>query len=110
MGPDLEGTTMAQHTPGPLELDPTEPLAIRSPDWGGIAHVYNEPRENGALMEMARANAARLVKCWNAHDELVAKLEAVEMVVQIAAKNHYAVDWTRVRAEVQAALAKARGE
>lgn len=73
--------TQTAHTPGKLKIDGSSSICHGHGDYGetldlkisndlicGVSDGYNKPAE------WQRANAARLVLCWNSHDELVAAL------------------------------------
>jgi len=51
---------MSKYTPGNWRVDSEDPFAIIDEDGSGIAHVYNEPAEVKALMDMMK-DYARLI-------------------------------------------------
>ena len=68
--------TTVEYTPGQikvLRINPDGAITIGREDCPHIASVRfsQNPKLSRAMGE---ANAARLVKCWNCHDELVAAL------------------------------------
>lgn len=80
--------TEPKHTKGKVRADFRNwesgiPFGIVVPYKGScipIADVCGFPPYSAPVKEIIEANAARLVKCWNNHDELVEALEATKIL------------------------------
>ena len=90
--------TKAKHTPGPLHIDGDmlrdqhgRPVSQPMMGWG---------------TEMHKANSARLVKCWNMHDELLEALRAVYKDMEL---QNVTGGSDELNGIVQAAIANAEG-
>lgn len=94
----------ATHTPTPWTIKPNQKYLIvagvPNMDKGRVASCasYDHSSE-------AEANAAHIVRCVNAHDELVLNLRAAEAYIKVVA-DHTGLEPT-VLLRIRAALAKA---
>lgn len=112
-----------KHTPGPWELrtDRSEyRIYARGQNVSGVVARINTDWPFPEQQAEQRANASHIVKCVNAHDELVEALERseyrLESIIEFlerhcagenaTAKRNIALS---IQAELSAALAKARG-
>lgn len=113
---------MSEHTKGKLSLNnyhfPYQYLVIRTgpndndsnPGKRLICHISgnNKPKTE------AEANAARLMKCWNLHDELVEALKKAESYLRVRTKKQSKFSIPRlvdkIIEECQAVLAEAEKE
>lgn len=65
-----------KHTPLPWNISDDDEFEIVNDEWGGIALIFNEPAEVESFLEMARANAAFIVRAANNHDRLIEACKA----------------------------------
>lgn len=96
-----------KHTPGKLRYDPAcEDLRV------GAFFVASIPATVVQHKEMQRANARRLVQCWNAHDDLVAAgKELLEAFDNAERSAHERACYLQLAvASIRDAIAKATGE
>lgn len=75
-----------EHTPGPWIIDPAYPSEVQTSDLNTICSVWHAHAAGETItvrgvlecsLEESAANAAFIVRACNAHDDLVAALEAV---------------------------------
>lgn len=62
----------SKHTPGKLEKGSIKGWEL----WIGVDHHIADVH---GQLDKRRANAERLVKCWNSHDDLLKACEAVQV-------------------------------
>jgi hypothetical protein len=88
----------AQHTPTPWQV-----ITVR-----GATQVSGNGKIIASIVQPAEANAAHIVRCVNAHDELVAALQLAQKVLDALALDDDCTEGQPEAAHaVRAALAKA---
>lgn len=70
----LRNTMNIQHTPGKLYIESNQFTIWSESSQRAVASVYGTNSPEPMATE-ARANAARLIRAWNCHDELLADLQ-----------------------------------
>lgn len=92
-----------KHTPPPWQINPFNSSQICDRDVSGRGCMTLASMRGGTKVER-QANAAVIVRAVNAHDDLVAALQA------IASDENIMSTTTWARTIARAALAKAKGE
>lgn len=70
----------AKHTEGTLQVDGEYEARLFIGD-RCIATAHNEDLPRANIVE-AQANAARLARCWNTHDDLVNALKTIRQAIE----------------------------
>jgi hypothetical protein len=99
-------TQATQHTPTPWHVNKDDPAAIFNSMGGYVTRIDGNAVQTRAAIE---ANAAHIVRCVNAHDELVAALNTAVQCMELEARmiNPSAAEaWAHPIKQARAALAK----
>jgi len=79
----------AKHTPGPWFVDEDDPHSLYAPDGDADPWFVAEAAYDCGPDVSGKANAAHIVKCVNAYDELVGALQRAEWALGVLIEERF---------------------